>query len=272
MRVIIVTLAAAASIGLAAYTFAANNTVEISDNGRETCISSNGVPNHAVEDLGRNSARAINQEYCFPSDPVKTSSATTRAQVIGVMLNGVPIRPYTAEYFDANARNGFSRDRSSGWRLSALGNEDIFHVDANNGHSDHRGLYHYHAMPAALIPVGTSTLIGYAADGFEIHYVGEDAQSSYVLKSGSRATAPGGTYDGTYEEDWTYVKGAGNLDACNGATVNGQYMYFATDTYPYFQRCHYGEVSSDFVQRGPQGGLNPTNGIGFRGHTPPGRG
>ena len=61
-----------------------------------------------------------------------------------------------------------------------------------------------------------------------------------MLKPGTRATAPGGAHDGTYVEEWQYVVGFGNLDECNGATVNGQYMYFATDTYPFYPRCLYG--------------------------------
>lgn len=251
LRVLFVAIAATVSVGMAAYTFAASNKVEITTKGSQTCISSNGVPNHDVENVGRNSAKAQNQTYCFASNPVKTNRKTTKAQIIGVMLNGIPIRPNTAEYFDASERKGYSRDRSSGWRLSALGNPDVFRTDANFGHSDGRGLYHYHGMPAALIPLGSDTHIGYAADGHEIHY-SENAQPSYVLQSGTRSSGPGGSYDGTYEQDWEYVRGAGNLDECNGATVNGEYVYFATDAYPYFQRCHFGEVSDDFVQRGRQ--------------------
>ncbi|MEM9716029.1 MAG: YHYH protein [Pseudomonadota bacterium] len=253
MKKVTLGLAFAASIAMTAYTFAAQNKVDISVKGSETCIASNGIPNHEIGATGRNSAAEQNLSYCFPSNPVKTDTKTTRAEVIGIMLNGVPIRPNTAEYYDASARKGFSRDDSSGWRLSALGNPQIFRTDVNYGHADHRGLYHYHGMPAALIPLGSKTLIGYAADGHEIHY-SENAQPSYVLKTGTRPSGPGGTYDGTYEQDWQYLKGAGNLDECNGAVVNGTYVYFATDAYPYFQRCHYGEVGSDFVQRGPRAG------------------
>ncbi|MEO0342783.1 MAG: YHYH protein [Pseudomonadota bacterium] len=248
MRLIIIGLAATAFVGIAAYTFAGSNQVEITRKGAETCISSNGLPNHAIENLGRNRAQSIDQEYCFPAEPEKTNRKTTRARIIGVFLNGVSIRPGTAEYYDANTSRGFSRDESSGWRISLMGNLDKFGLDENGGHADQRGLYHYHHMPAALIPVDGESLIGYAADGHEIHYVSASAKSSYVLKSGTRPTSPGGAYDGSFEEDWEYVAGAGNLDECNGATVNDEYMYFATNEYPYFQRCHFGEVSNDFVQ------------------------
>ena len=97
--------------------------------------------------------------------------------------------------------------------------------------------------PATITPLtdfSGTTLIGWAADGFEIHYVGDEARPSYILRTGMRPTAPGGAYDGTYNQDFEYVRGIGNLDQCNGAEVGGQYMYFATDAYPYFPRCLYG--------------------------------
>lgn len=122
-------------------------------------------------------------------------------------------------------------------------------MDSNNAHVDHRGLYHYHAPAPALTTSLDGTLIGYAADGFPIHYVGDRAQPSWQLKTGTRPTAPKGRYDGTYEQDWKHVAGSGNLDECNGASVNGSYVYFATDSFPFFPRCFRGTVSADFLGR-----------------------
>ena len=104
-------------------------------------------------------------------------------------------------------------------------------------------------MSASYVGSLDSTLIGYAADGFEIHYFGEGVQSSWQLKDGSRPTAPFGEYDGTYVQDWEYVAGSGDLDACNGGMWNGEYTYFATDTFPFFPRCFVGTVSTDFQGR-----------------------
>ena len=48
---------------------------------------------------------------------------------------------------------------------------------------------------------------------------------------------------GTFSQDYEYVAGLGDLDECNGRTgvtpefPAGIYHYFATDTYPYLQRC-----------------------------------
>ena len=55
--------------------------------------------------------------------------------------------------------------------------------------------------------------------------------------------------DGTYNEDYEYIAGSGNLDECNGAKSNGKYIYFATNRYPFFPRCFLGRVSKDFKGR-----------------------
>ncbi|MEM9211956.1 MAG: YHYH protein [Pseudomonadota bacterium] len=257
MQKVFLVLAGAASLFMTVQTFAAGFSVSVIETEDQRCITSDGLPEHEAGG-GAHGAQAIAQTFCLPRDPVKSHRPSESAAIIGILLNGVIVRPSTAEFYDPSAPRGFSRNRSSGWRLDALGNPEIFRVDANSGHADRRGLYHYHGMPAALIPTGQDTMIGYAADGHEIHYAGEQARSSYVLKSGLRPSGPGGPYDGTYDEDYAYVAGAGNLDECNGAMVDGAYIYFATDTYPYFQRCHFGKVSDDFVQKGPRGGNRPT--------------
>ncbi len=62
-----------------------------------------------------------------------------------------------------------------------------------------------------------------------------------------RPSGPGGTHDGTYVQDYEVVAGSGTLDECNGAMVDGQYVYFATDDFPFFPRCFKGTVSNDFI-------------------------
>ena len=229
------------ALGLAVQ--AATGSVSISEQRGETCVTSNGLPDHATGDFPRKgNPHAIREQQvsvCVPSDPQKGSTPRDVA-VTGIAKNGVLIRPGTADFYDASSPRGHSRDPSSGWNLEAMGS-GVLGLDQNNAHVDHRGLYHYHGMPPSLAETSGSTLVGWAADGFEIHYVGGSAKSSWMLKAGTRSTAPGGAYDGTYVEDFEYVRGAGNLDACNGAeTRDGQYVYFATDTFPFFPRCLYG--------------------------------
>ncbi|MEM6617981.1 MAG: YHYH protein [Pseudomonadota bacterium] len=235
------------SLGLAV--LAADMTAQETISGDSRCITSNGVPNHAIGQFPNSgnphSFRSQQVSLCVDATPARTGLTVT-APLSGVTLTGIPIRPGTADYYDGGSPRGFSRDPSSGWNLEGMGAADQLGIDAQNAHVDHRGLYHYHGMPAALINLNGGTLMGYAADGFPIHYAGDKAQASYVLKTGARPTAPGGAYDGRYVEDWRYAAGSGNLDECNGAMVNGSYVYFATDTYPFFPRCFKGTVSADF--------------------------
>lgn len=258
-------LFAAAIVFTAVATGSAQADAQITITGDLRCITSDGVPNHSYGPFrARASLEEQNHSFCVDATPIRTGTVTRNVQTSGVSLAGIPFRPGTAEYYDPSGRNGFSRDRSSGWRVEGMGG--VLQMDAQNAHGDERGMYHYHAVPSALAVQG-STLIGYAADGFEIHYADSRARSSWQLKSGQRASGPGGAHDGTYEEDYEYVAGSGNLDECNGAMVNGQYMYFATDTYPFFPRCFKGTVAEDFLFQGGGGGRD-----GRRGPPPPRRG
>ena len=241
-------------------------SVQITERSGERCIVSNGVPNH---DIGRfpnagnpNRFQSQSLRYCFDAAPTRNSRPTYGTETVGIALNGIPFRPGTADWYDASSPRGHSRDRSSGWNLEGMGSADTLGMDTNNAHVDNRGLYHYHGVPVGLLAVSPSSHIGYAADGFEIHYVGAEALPSYVLKSGTRPTAPGGRHDGSYVEDWEYRAGSGNLGECNGGTVDGRYVYFATDSYPFYPRCHWGPVSADF-----RGGGGP----GATGGPPPGQ-
>ncbi|MBP0483814.1 YHYH protein [Sagittula salina] len=231
------------AIILGAAPLAAQNGVTITTRGGQTCISSNGLPDHATGKFpNRGNPHAIRQQntrVCVPSNPKKGSSPQP-VQTPGIATNGVIIRPDTADYYDAASPRRHSRDPASGWLLEAMGARDALGLDNQNAHVDERGLYHYHGMPPALTGVSDTSLIGYAADGFPIHYIGSKARPAWMLKQGSRRTAPGGRHDGTYVEDYEHIRGAGNLDECNGATVNGHYLYFATDGFPFFPRCLYG--------------------------------
>jgi YHYH protein len=101
------------------------------------------------------------------------------------------------------------------------------------------------------------TLVGWVADGFPIYArygysTASDASSalkvvkgSYQLTTTVSATRPSTTLIplGSFAQDWVYGAGAGDLDECNGRTgvtpefPNGIYHYYATDSYPYLQRC-----------------------------------
>lgn len=228
------------------------NEVNIFRQGDALCFRSNATPPHDIGQFPNrgNPHRFQSQSLsvCVPGTPERTGTIDRRASASGVTLAGILIRPGTADFYDAQSPRGHSRNPSSGWRLDGMNPDNILGLDANAAHVDHRGLYHYHGVTDALTVSANATLIGYAADGFEIHLT-DGAQSSWRLRQGRRQSAPFGQFDGTYEQDWIYVPGSGNLDECNGAEVNGRYVYFATDSYPFFPRCFVGTVSDDFKVR-----------------------
>lgn len=245
-----VTVAGIAASGFAAH--AASGSVSITKSRGEICMVSNGLPDHSTGTFpnagnpNRISAQVI--EVCVPENPVKTSKATELRGSTGFALNGVMIRPGTADYYDPSSPRGFSRDSASGWKLDGMGAGLILGLDQNNAHVDNRGLYHYHGKPNGLLKGSNATLVGFAADGFEIHYVGASALPGYTLKPGNRKNGPGGVHDGTYVQDWQYTGGSGTLDECNGGMLNGKFVYFVTDSYSYFPHCAWGKVSRDFLR------------------------
>lgn len=212
------------------------------------CIASDGLPDHetgAFPNPGNpHTIMAQTVMFCVDATP-ELGDTPQEVRTTGIAINGVLIRPGTADWYDASSPRGHSRDRSSGWRLDGLGAAETLGMDSENAHVDNRGRYHYHGVSPSVADA-PGTLVGWAADGFEIHYVGEAAVSSWQLKEGERPTAPGSAYDGTYVQDWHYVEGSGTLDACNGAVVDGRYVYFATDTFPFFPHCLMGDEIMEY--------------------------
>ncbi len=224
---------------------ATQEPVAISVDEEQRCITSDGVPEHETGPW-REGATVEPQghSFCMDATPELTDTINRRVRISGITLTGIPLRPGTAEYYDASSEKGYSRDNSSGWNVEGAGG---LIMDAQNAHVDGDGMYHYHAIPSAVVGALDGTLFGYAADGFEIHYMGSEAKSSWQLKSGERESGPGGAHDGTYVQDYEFVEGSGTLDECNGGMLDGRYVYFATDTFPFFPRCFKGTVSSDFI-------------------------
>lgn len=161
-------------------------------------------------------------------------------------------------------------------------------LDCNLAHVQPSGKYHYHGIPEGLlddldVDGSEMSLIGYAADGYPVYALHgyeevDDADSevveltsSYELKAGTRPEepeGPGGTYDGTFVQDWEYVEGAGDLDECNGREgvtpeePDGTYAYFLTDTYPFIPRCYVAEPDESFGLPAGGGGGSPSPGQG----------
>jgi len=238
--------------------------VTVTVTGLARTIVTNALPNHETgsfpNDGNPNTISSQNKTYVYTSVPRYVGN-TVLVKMPGVALNGVKFEPGTAE--TVNCASGES------FRVEGLQDAFDLGMDFNNAHVQPSGEYHYHGVSDLLINsysyAEDLVHVGFAADGFLIYYSKSAAyRTSYVLAtilrtgidcslslptSNSNFDLNGTQPDGTYTSDWVYIEGFGELDRCNGATVNGQYMYFITKEYPYISRCLNGDVSEE-VPRG----------------------
>ena len=254
------------------------NEFAMSDDGTYRYITSNGLPDHETGEFPNSgNPHAISEqlhEYRILLEPVLADQSTPIGlSPFGVAVNGIPLDPGAAEFWN--------RDRSSGWQYEALSGAIDLGLDRHNAHVQPGGAYHYHGLPSALVNSQNddahSRLIGYAGDGFPIfalygYHAGDpdsgvrELSSSYRLRSGARDNGPGGAFDGTFIEDFEFVPGLGHLDQCNGRFTEtpdaplGTYAYFLTRDFPVIPRCWRGEPDPSFIRgpgAGPGGGPPP---------------
>ena len=247
----------------------ARGSATIKFSGRYRKITSNGIPAHRVGAFPNlhNPHKVKPQQHKFLvayiPRPASRPKPMPMGTLMGVALNGIPFDPTTAEYY---------KGQRKGWQYNALSGAIPLGLDANYAHVQPTGAYHYHGLPVGLMQeLGwrgsqPSPLIGYAADGFPIYALTakidgrvKKMRSSYRLKSGDRPGGrdPTGTHDGTFVNDYYYVEGAGDLDACNGAKVKTAdypkkiYAYFLTAEFPVVPRCLIGKIGKGFKKRRP---------------------
>ncbi len=251
-------------------------------------LTSNSVPMHRVGEFPNpgNPSRISAQPYsvAITTSPVAFSGPGGRVKEPAVALNGVKFDPGTAGRCPDTISDPSECDLGRGdgqWSIEALG-QDVFDFgeDENNAHVQPTGHYHYHGVPEGMLTGATRRgetmqLIGWAADGFPIYarygyavarspLSGIKAMaSSYRVKSTPDAGRPSIELVpmGAFTNDWEYVEGLGDLDECNGRFAatpefpEGIYHYYATDTFPFVQRCVKGSVESSPTteQRGSGG-------------------
>ena len=241
-----------------------NASLNVMVNGNECIFSSNDIPNHTFNDGAGAFPNDVSEQddtYRVALNPVAAASPTALSLNYdnGVLLNGVKVDLLAAGCFGVGDGRIGCNDDSQPWRFDPMFAANGFRVDQHNAHSQPDGSYHYHGDPLALFDrSGTvvSPVIGFAADGFPIFgsYIRDGssvraAVSSYQLKVGNRPSdngQPGGVYDGSYRDDYEFVAGSGDLDQCNGMTVNGSYGYYVTAGFPYVMACFTGTVDESF--------------------------
>lgn len=250
--------------------------------GTTRSITSNNIPNHSYG-APQDKMAAITKTYTMPKNP--SLSGTTKSVfgnsridfIFGIGLNGVKMDP-AANFPYENPNTG---EQNYDWVLEATNNSGVnigavnVNLDCNQAHLQATGAYHYHGdFPdfAAAISVGTvgndMLQVGWAADGYPIYYkyAYNDANdpnsgvsemnTSFQIKAGERPgdglSAPCGTYNGKYEQDYEYVSTLGDLDECNGRTgvtpefPGGTYYYVVTASYPAIPRCFKGSPDNSF--------------------------
>lgn len=262
------------------------NQVSITSDGTYRYITSNGIPySHGQFPNAHNPNTVSAQTYNFkvPLNPRATNRAIplSNGMDFGVAIDGVPFDPGTAETWNNDPN----------WRYEALSGKIDLGMDFNNAHVQSNGAYHYHGLPTEVMSGLSSSLhsgiVGYAADGFPIYALYgysspmdpnstiKQLSSSYKLRQGTRTSGPGGTYDGTFTQDYVYVKGSGDLDECNGRFTitpdypQGTYAYFITNNFPIIPRCFQGTPDQSFRKQGGggRGGNNSTTNNTQNGNT-----
>jgi len=233
-------------------------------------LSANGIPDHEVGTFpNASNPNTISEQTVSASYTLEPTLGTTATELggprgsTGYVLNGVKIDASTAGTCDDSGNSCSMIGNVGSWNIEALGHNSFnFGTDDNNAHVQPGGSYHYHGMPEGFVTKrggnsSTMTLIGWAADGFPIYArygysVADDASSTLKFVTGSyqyvsvvSSSRPStDTYPlGTFAQDYEYVKDSGDLDECNGRVgvtpqfPDGIYHYYATDSYPYLQRC-----------------------------------
>jgi hypothetical protein len=197
------------------------------------------------------------------------------ADVIAAACYGVGNEPLGQEKIGCN-----ETQLNNPWRYDPMSPLNTFGTDEHNAHVQPDGTYHYHGNPVAMfdqdcdISGNPSPVIGFAADGFPVYgscftdpvtNSVRKAQTSFELKNNGgprqnvngyatpvsgQGTVASANYDGQFIGDYNYVEGAGDLDECNGMTVDGQYGYYITNSYPWIMSCFKGEVQGSFKKTG----------------------
>ncbi|MEI7577145.1 MAG: YHYH protein [Armatimonadota bacterium] len=242
------------------------NTTTITTDSLYRYITGNGIPGHVTGAFPNpNNPNSISaQSYnwrCFKSPSAAGSyTAGGLGKKAGTARNSVPFDPYANEWYQNNP--------ATGWQYEPKGGGVNLGIDSSNAHVQPNGAYHYHGLPMGLLNLLSYTtqmaIVGWAADGFPIYgpycySVANNSSSglrqmtsSFRLKSGTRSGGPGGVYDGTFEQDWEYVAGLGDLDQANGRTgvtpefPGSTYYYVLTNAYPYIPRYMRGTPDRSF--------------------------
>ena len=241
--------------------------------GGKRIIKTNALPNHGTGAFPNegNPNRISEQSFTYeiPLNPTFTGKAKWVREP-GVALNGIKFEPQTAEVVRCESGEHY--------RVEGIQNLINLGLDDNLAHVQPNGAYHYHGVAPDLIKAfdtGQDLVhIGFAHDGFPIYHSknGVFSSSFRLIDADREGTAC--SYEnpfserkidltqvdrGTFDTDWEYIAGLGDLDECNGLELNGEYTYIVTNEFPYVGRCLKGAFKEQ-RRRGPPPGGRPPRG------------
>jgi hypothetical protein len=139
--------------------------------------------------------------YALPASPSPTGTPGCVSGEVGIMTTGVAL----FNGFDATGRD------AGAWEVQ----------DACAGHPQKDGEYHYHTLSSCITDVSTSTVIGYALDGYPI--------TGPTIASGNIMTT----------DDLDECHGTTGSVLLDGITVT-TYHYVMTQDFPYSVGCFRG--------------------------------
>ena len=246
-------------------------------------MDSNQWPNHTTGNFPNADVTATAYSKTLPLSPALSGSVTyiydetggptpsnKNFYKFGVASNGIGFNPMGLKPWE----NPGTGEQNWEWqeKVTEEGETDL---DAYGAHVTSLGVYHYHGDISGLAADEDgsrhSLLYGFAADGFPIYYkygysdpndptsAIVELLSSWELKSGTRpgdgASAPDGSYDGTYIQDFEFnstlaASSDTQLDECNGRTgvtpeyPDGTYYYVITSEFPKIPNCFKGSPST----------------------------
>jgi hypothetical protein len=190
-----------------------NGSLEITVTDDLCIFNANAIPNHDFNDGGQSFPNPVSEQddqFEISRSPTIAIQKTDLSLTIdnAILLNGVKVDIIAAACFGVGDGKVGCNDMSSPWRYDPMFPANGFRVDSHHAHS-------------------------------------------YILREGERPSTnggPGGTYDGTFRDDYTFDARNGDLDECNGMTINGSYAYFVTDDFPYVLGCFSGSVNESFYK------------------------
>lgn len=222
-------------------------SIGVSCDNDSITVTSNGATNFDWINLGQGTAspNAGSYQWVVPRDPklMEQTSSIPLLGVVGFTVTGVQIFGP-----NENAADNYADPVTDGLLNYCGGHTRDYHF-----HERAKCFFEWETLGGAtsLLPAQTAeVVIGYALDGFEIRapYVCSDADCTSAIKIESSYRYIG-TGDYANEHAWDnhlYEENLSPLDACNGMIDSqGNYAYYATDTFPYYMGCYRGPT--DYV-------------------------